>query len=238
MKKIFFTLTTVFSLFFGISLSFAQVSELQVLDENVICDKLNYVPEIAFTTSYGKLTYNMDLGHKPLTDLGQSLGIVEKGLFAAGLATVGVNWELGVDTISRVLDENDICVIPVKVNIFIGYENPVIYISKDLKPETCEYNIVLRHEQTHQQINKLALEYFVPRLKKAVEAIAKDVKPVGIERLSQIDETNEQISKEYIREISPLVEHFKKELLKEHGKLDNQANYDHESDMCNPSKAK
>lgn len=231
MKKTFFILTAVFHFILIISQVNAQEASSD-LSEVVRCDKLNYVPEIVFTTSYGKLNYDFSLNTRSLTELGQKLGIIEKGLFASGLATVGVNWELSVDTISRVLEEDDICVIPVKVNIFVGYEDPVIYISKELKPNTCEYNVVLRHEQTHQQINKLALEYFIPRLKKAVEAISKDIRPVEIERLSQIDETSEEISKSYIREISPLVEHFKKELFKEHGKLDNQDNYNYESNIC------
>lgn len=234
MKKIFFILTTILSFsFLQNSVNAQEVDPLETL-QDVPCYKLEYVPEIIFTTSYGKLTYNLSYNQKSLTELGQKFGIVEKGLFASGLATVAVNWEVTLDTISRVLEEDDICVIPVKVNVFIGYENPIIYISKDLKPNSCEYNVVLRHEQTHQQINKLALEYFIPRLKKAVEEISKNVKPESAERLSQIDIISEQLNSEYIKQISPLVDHFKKELFAEHAKLDNHENYSHESEICRP----
>ena len=36
----------------------------------------------------------------------------------------------------------------------------------------------------------------------------------------------------YIAEIEPLIRHFKSELMQEQSKLDNQTNYQMESDLC------
>ncbi|MDR1694054.1 MAG: hypothetical protein LBR70_02530 [Lactobacillaceae bacterium] len=232
MKKVFFILTVILVCSALSARAWSQEVSGAEVDTDVVCGNMEISPEVVFTTSYGKLAYDYGSTTRALTSIGKRYGIVEKGLFAAGLATVGVNWEISVDTISRIISEDNICVIPVKVDIFIGYEDPVIYVSKDLKPESCEYNVVLRHEQTHQQINKLALDYFIPKLKAAVEQISKDVRPTEIQNLNQIDNAAENISNEYVGHISPLVEHFKKELLSEHSKLDNPENYKHEGDIC------
>lgn len=230
MKKIFFILISAFFVFADASLASAQVS----IDEisSTPCNELIYTPEIVFTTSYGNLTYDFSMTQNELTDLSKQFGIVERGLFASGLALVKVNWEIEVETTSRVSSEKDICVIPIKVEVFIGYEDPVIHMSKDLVPGTCEYSVVMRHEQTHQQINKTALEYFIPKFKLAVEAMSKDIHPVNIDNLSDISKVNEAFTAEYVRQVSPLVEYFKQQIFAEHAKLDNRDNYNLEGRVC------
>ena len=147
MKKLFFILT--FCIFLGLG-NFVSVAA-----ETDVCATLKAEPEIEFTTSYGKLKY--DFGYN------------EQGLFASGLAVVGVNWEVSLNTISRVVNDTDICVVPTSLNVFIGYQDPTIFISNQLLPGSCEYNVVVRHEQTHHQINTAALEYFIPSLRRSVQ---------------------------------------------------------------------
>ena len=224
MKKLFFILT--FLLFF---LCFQNNVWAQTSD---LCATLKAEPEIVFTTSYGKLRYDYSYNLQELTRLGQQYNIVEKGLFASGLAIVSVNWEVSLDTISKIIGDTNICVVPTKLKVFIGYQDPTIYISNQLSPGSCEYNVVVRHEQTHHQINTAALEYFIPSLRQAVEKIAKEIKARQIDSPSKIDDATNALTEEYIANIEPLIRHFKSELLKEQGKLDNQMNYAMESNLC------
>jgi hypothetical protein len=90
----------------------------------------------------------------------------------------------------------------------------------------------MRHEQTHQQINKAALEYYIPELRYHVMNISQEIRPLQISRSNQVNEATEILTKQYIQEIGPLVEAFKKELMKEQGKLDNHSNYKLEGDLC------
>lgn len=197
-----------------------------------VCSTLKVDPKIEFSTSYGKLKYDFSHNQQGLTTLGKQYGILEKGLFASGLAVVGVNWEIYVNTITRIVNDYDICVVPTSVNVFIGYQDPTIFIANQLQPGTCEYNVVVRHEQTHHQINKAALEYFIPKLKESVMAIAKDIKPYHIDSASKIDEATNELTEAYIAEIEPLVYNFKTELMHEQSKLDNHSNYKLEGDLC------
>lgn len=224
MKKLFFILTFFIFLFcFFPNNGFA---------EEDVCSSIISEPEIEFTTSYGKLKYDYGYNLQELTNLGRKYNIVEQGLFASGLATVSVNWEVSLNTVSRIVNDTNICVVPVSLNVFIGYQDPTIYISNHLQPGSCEYNVVVRHEQTHHQINAAALEYFIPSLRRSVEKMAKDIKPYKIDSPSKIDEATNELTETYIANIEPLINHFKNELMQEQSKLDNQMNYDMESNLC------
>lgn len=229
MKKLFFILT--FSIF--LISAFTIVGRASAAsDKKDVCSSIKVNPEIVFTTSYGKLKYDFSYNQQGLTTLGKKYGILEKGLFASGLAVVGVNWEISVNTISRVVNDYDICVVPTSVTVFIGYQDPTIFIANQLRAGTCEYNVVVRHEQTHHQINKAALEYFIPKLKEAITAIAQNIKPYHIDSASKIDDATTKLTDAYITEIEPLVYNFKTELMHEQGKLDNHTNYKLEGDLC------
>lgn len=228
MKKLFFMLIiTVLSVFYDSSAQAQNGS-----GKNNPCEIIIPSPKIEFSTSYGKLVYDFNKNLQELTELGKTYGIIEQGLFASGLAVVGVNWELSLNSVSRIIGDYDICVIPTNINIYIGYQDPIIYISNDLRPNTCNYNVVLRHEQTHHQINKAALEYFIPRLREAISQIIRDIRPVHIDSSSKIDAATNELTDEYIAKIEPLIDNFKQELLKEQGKLDNHTNYKMEGDLC------
>ncbi len=212
---------------------FLQIPDISLaLAGSVVCDKLKSVPAIELSTSYGKLKYDYTKSNKQLTKLASKHGIAEKGLFASGLATVNVSWEISVNTTGKVYDEDNICIVPTSLKVFIGFSEPTIYISKQLRKKSCEYNVVVRHEQTHQQINKTTLDYFIPLFEDALEKIAANVKPERVNHISDIDHGTSVLTQKYNKKLAPLIEIFKKELMIEQSKLDNKANYEYENNLC------
>ena len=220
MKKLFFILTT---LLCGL---FSQTA----LDS--VCDKYKTDSKIEFSTSYGKLTYDYSKNQREITELARKNKRLEKGLFAAGLSTIQVVWEINLNTIAEIIDNNKICIIPTSIEIFIGYKDPIIYLANNLTPNTCHYNVVLRHEQTHQQINKTTLEYFLPYFYKAAKKIAKQIPLKETDSPSEINTVTQQLSYEYTQKFAPTIKTFKQQLLTEQSKLDNEENYSHEADLC------
>lgn len=220
MKKLFFILTSLF------------LSGSQTAAAAFDCAQIKSSPAIVFTTSYGKLTYDYTKNNDQITSVASRYGIAEKGLFASGLATVNVIWEITVNTMGKVYGDYDVCVVPTEINVFIGFDQPTIFISRDLVKNSCEYNVVMRHEQTHQQINKSALDYFLPLFQDAVEKIADTVKPLKVAYITQIDDATNRLTRQYNRKLAPLIEVFKEELLLEQSKLDNHTNYRHEKELC------
>ena len=141
-------------------------------------------------SSYGKLQYDTSKNISQITDIANKYGLIEKNLFASGLATVDISTDISTETIGQPQKNGMICVYPTKVRLFLGFSNPLIYISNTLKPKSCEYNVVLRHEQTHQFINKEMLDYFLPLFRTAITQIVINTPPVQISSINQVDEAS------------------------------------------------
>ena len=218
MKKLFFIL--IFTPFFCTN----------ALAEN--CQDIKIFPQIEIFSSYGKLYYNTSNNIEQITAYAKKYGLTEGGLFASGLATVDIATDISTNTIGSFQNNGTLCVYPTKATLFIGLSNPTIYISKDLKPESCEYKVVLRHEQTHQYINKEMLDYFLPLFKEAFTKIIHQTPAIQITSINQVDAASQQLTNQYNKKILPLIEFFKKEMIKEQGHLDNKSNYLREKNLC------
>ena len=221
MKKLFFILTVLL----GTSLSVEAAAFNR-------CAELKPQPRLSFYTSYGKLEYDFSKDQMGITKVGMSYGVIEKGIFANGLATGTVKWEVDVSSEGREGRNGEICAYPVEIKFYLGFADPKIYVSRDLRKGSCMYDLVLRHEQTHQQINTAALEYFIPRLKSAALSVLNNVPPQRIDNSGQIDATTRQFVHTYSAQLEPLINFFKAELLREQSKLDNHENYQLEGSLC------
>ena len=220
MKKLFFILTTL------IFLSSSAFS-------NDDCFTIQNNPQIKIFSSYGKLTYDKTKSKEELTQLTKQHIFVENGLFANGLSTANINFDITLKTYIQETNNSTLCVLPKEITIFLGIENPIIYLSKDLKEKSCEYNIVLKHEKTHQQINKKTLEYYLPFFKNTAISIIKNLKPLTITDHQDLDKTTNEYIKLYNQKLTPLVDFIKKEIAEQQQKLDNPDNYKYENSLCN-----
>ena len=196
------------------------------------CSSIEINPEIKITSSYGKLLYDTSKNISQITELAKKFNLVEKGVFAAGLSTVNINFDITINTFGKPINKSKFCIIPSEINIFLGLNSPIIYLSNELEKNSCEYKLVLRHEQTHQQINKTTLEYFLPIFKKAVKRIIKKIEPIETEDIKNIEKITGELTIKYNKKLTPLVDFIKKEMLKEQYKLDNTDNYQFENSLC------
>ena len=124
------------------------------------CAEFRYKTRLNLTTSYGKLKYNLDYDRRALTRLGQQYGLIEPGMFASGLSLIGIDWSVTLNTVTRVAADDSICILPMSLDVFVGFQDPTVYIDRALNQESCSYQLVLRHEHQHQQVAIAALEYF------------------------------------------------------------------------------
>ncbi len=217
-KKLFFILIF---LFFSNNSSFAAD-----------CSSIDINPQITLLSSYGKLVYDYTKTTEEITSLANSLNISEKDLFASGLSTVNINFDIEINTIGQPIGNSEFCVVPTSIKIFLGLDSPTIYISNELEKNSCHYNIVLRHEQTHQQINKKTLEYYLPLFKNSATKISQTIKPIHITDIESIRPSIKALTEIYNKKLTPLVDYIKKEMLIQQLKLDNPQNYLFESSIC------
>jgi len=158
-------------LFFILTIAFFITSKAYSSD----CSSMNKTPLINVTSSYGSLIINNNKTYTEITDMAKKQNLIENNLFANGLSTVNINFDISVQIKATPLETNSFCINPTEINLFLGLDSPTIYIAKELQPNSCKYNQTLRHEQIHHQINKTTLQYYLPLFKQASFKIIKSI---------------------------------------------------------------
>lgn len=187
------------------------------------CENITPQPKIKLSGSFGRLSYDNDLNYKELE--------AKVGRPIAGLSS------LKHSSSSRVSFElkeqgNGMCVVPSEVDIYIGIITPVIYVAKELRPGECEYNLVLRHEQAHMQINIRTYNHFIKVVRKGFEEVSKNIKPVYVTSQAETKSATLLIAEEYNAVVLNFVEQLKSETDEEHQKLDGKKGQNLENTIC------
>lgn len=201
--------------------------------EFVSCNAINPKPKITFLTSYGQLIHDLSTSQSEIERLAGGSG--EKGFYTIGLATVGINYRIWLKNVSvKVLDEKHVCLLPEEIEITLGYKNPLIYVSKEINKKSCRFSQVIRHEQVHQRINILTLEYFLPLFDEAVRNAINEVRAVKVSGTdsASLKAGTHKLNQYYFDRLQPIIEEFEKARIKEQKKLDNLTNYKMEAELC------
>lgn len=210
------------------------------LKARTTCNGLEVAPEINISTSFGQLSYDFNHNTQQITELHTQKNVHrESPLFTSGLATLKTNSNFEIGTKVYPLDnDNGYCVVPEVINVFVGYSTPRIYVSNELEPGSCRYNLVLLHERTHHRINIATLKYFLPIFKRAAKEIADKMQPIKIHSKKQLDKTTDKFLKDFSNQFNKVLDVFKKEVAIEQSKLDNSVNYSMEDKLCRNFNAK
>ncbi|MBQ7304371.1 MAG: hypothetical protein IJW75_05620, partial [Alphaproteobacteria bacterium] len=187
---------------------------------------LQYVskPEVEINFSANKIKYSHKHSIKELTRR-------NKGFAAEGLAIHRVGRSIDFDVEVRNPKGFLFCAYPtnIKLNLTLGQE---ILIAKEVKKGTCRYANVVRHEQTHAQIARTAVEHYLPIIgKRFIEFVRKNA-IAG--RTSPIDHwrARAELHEKYYDIIDLLIKELYKKIDKENAKLDNDENYRYEYKLC------
>ena len=203
------------------------------------CNGLKVEPEIKLSTSFGQLSYDFNHNTQQITELDAPYSHRESSLFVHGLATLTINHDFSIGFKTYPLDNGKgYCVAPKVIDLFVGFATPRIYISNELEPNTCRYNLVLLHERTHQRINIMTLKYFLPIFKRAAKEIGNKMQPMKIKSKKQEEEATNKFVQEFSAQFDKVFAIFQKELAIEQGKLDNSINYSMENKLCHDFNAK
>lgn len=211
--------------------------------EFISCDAINPQPQITFRTSNGKLVHDLSTSTARIGELAGAspFASAEKGIFVAGLALAPITSNISFYEASvKKLDDNATCLLPAEIDIFIGYQEPLIYVSNNYHPQSCTFSVLIRHEQVHQRINKLTLEYFLPLLDEAIRNAVLDVRAVKIANDSdaEVKAGFAQLRSYYEARLNPIIEEFIKARDAEQAKLDNMTNYKMEWELCKDFESK
>ena len=227
MKNIFYILIFLNFSFFSTAMA---VSPL-----NAKCKAYVKNPSVTVTAYYGTLTYDTSKVTRTLTRMHMTEygGDVHDGYQITGLATYDLGTELNFNLSKQKLNDGTVCFYPGDIKLDISMRNPTIYISRNIKKGTCAYEVALRHEQTHQQINMEVIEKYMPVIKdRFLEAVKKYAIASRAKDDIEMEIVQQGLQKKYLEAIKPVLEEIRKEIKTEQEKLDNVENYNYEQSLC------
>lgn len=227
MKKVFYILIFMSFLLFS-PLVLAQTATQKA------CQKVMRAPEVSFSVSYGKLKYDFSKNDRTLTrmHIKQYGGQVPSGNYVNGLATFTLSTSLNMKLSKTTLRNGTVCIYPSKLDLKVKNENPTIYISSDLKENTCRYKVALRHEQTHQQINVEIFEYYIPIIKRRFEEAISQYALISSKHDINLTLAQEKFQDKYVSTVNQVIEEITAEINTEQAKIDSVENYGYETSLC------
>lgn len=224
MKKLFYTLIFII---FSLPFSAAQSSD-------DVCRQLMRPAKVKIDVSYGKLRYDFTKNYRSLTRLHirQYGNNIATGKKVTGMAANDLIWTMNLHLQKNSLPDNTSCIYPTDVNLILNIKNPTIYIAKELEEGSCRYNIAMRHEQTHQQINIQVLEHYLPLIKNRLIEIIKNNSLISQPYDVNLSLAQETFKRKYLAAIQPLLDEMQAEITAEQAKLDSPENYEYEESLC------
>lgn len=227
MKKLFYVLI------FSFICHFSDAGAATVAEAEKKCRSVMRYPQVSISFSYNKLRYDHSKNSRTLARLSKRSGRpVTPGHQVNGLATYDFEMNLDFTVAKDVLSDGIVCLFPEKVILRFELKDPVIYLSRNLKPNSCLYNIALRHEQTHQQITTEVVEHYLPIIR---ERFLNTVENHSL--VSSVDDVNLELARDSLRQrylsvINPLIDEIQNEINREQSKLDSSENYEYEASLC------
>ena len=231
MKKVFFTL--IFAIFF-VCEALAKGDVSRYVDD---CLSLIDKPKIKVTSSYGYLKYDYTKDNEYLTRLTiknwNKIGkYIPEDFIVGGLAVAPLSSDFNMDVKAIGVSDGKYCVYPSSIDAYVGYSVPKIYISKDLIKGTCEYDLAVRHENTHMEIYFLALEYFLPKFKDTVGGLLDEVSVSIVNNEKEIEEEAKKLSMKYREVVKAKIDDWWEGVQEEQWMMDRPDNYDLEHRIC------
>ena len=227
MKNVF---NTLFFLSFAFFYNLADAA-----DYKARCKPFVEAPTLEIIAEYEPLKYDSSKVSATLSRLHQKEygGYVEDGYRVNGLSTYDLSTGLDFRVAKTTFRDGVTCFYPTDIKLTITMKDPTIYIARSLKKGTCEYDVALRHEQTHQQINIEVLEHYLPKIKDRFIETVKKYAVAGRQKDDiSLEAAQESLQKKYLAALNPILDEIKTEIKQEQEKLDNIQNYTYEQSLC------
>lgn len=122
------------------------------------------------------------------------------------------------------------CYYPTKITLHLGYKDSVMYIAKELKEKTCEYERTLRHEYTHLRFGYLGLAMQVMTAQNNMQNLINDIGPLATIKKKELAET--ELMKKYENRFLSVYQAIEQIIKDQNAKIDTLENYTEESKLC------
>ena len=194
------------------------------------CPSYDSKIDIRVIKDYGKLVYD----HTKSSDEFYKVAGSGFGSHTRGLTIADFNLSVRADASNYTYDDKENCVYLDAVDLEMSYNQILVLIDKRYKKSSCEYKVILDHENKHVAVHKKSLDYYAPYIIGAMEKALYNLEPMPVRsgKKKDVEEAVNTIIDDLMDKISGMLDFFEEERNRANDKLDTQENYEKEHALC------
>lgn len=128
------------------------------------CPASGKMPVVNLTVLDGGVFYDFT---KTARQIATISGLRSPGQVTRGLTSTKFRSGYSV-AFEQVKVRDGVCLYPVAIEAKIGYDPMTVYVEKKYDRDSCQFRVIMQHEQQHVRVNQETLKAFVPRVRAAL----------------------------------------------------------------------
>ncbi len=116
-----------------------------------------------------------------------------------------------------------------RVEVFLGYDDLIVYIAQKYHRGSCQYQSILKHENLHVSIFRDTLEHYAPRVENRLRQTAERLAPVLV---SSAQQAASRLQAAMQRQMKPMFREINAALDRANAAIDTPENYKREQANC------
>lgn len=199
-----------------------------------LCEQIYSKPKVELKIDKGKVIYNHKKTGKEIKNIFVSKGGVDAGLsyHTGGLTSANFITSTNIGIKTAFTPHGEGCVVMSDITYSIGYKELVVYVDKKYSKHSCEYDVVLKHENMHVKIFQTSLDYYSKYFADALNKAVSYIRPVSIKNEQDINVVLAAINKKINKEMAPMMNFYNQARDTQNQKLDTKENYEYTQSLC------
>jgi hypothetical protein len=137
----------------------------------VDCSRIDGPTEVRIDRVSTPVTYNLT---ETAAQIGERSGLgSQDGAVVRGLTESAFHSKLSV-TLSAMTTREGVCVRPNTIELHIGFDPVIVYIERDYRSGSCQFQAIDAHERGHVRNMDVTLEAALPQIRRALALAAND----------------------------------------------------------------
>ncbi len=203
----------------------------EALGAGKACPGASQAPALNFRALPGTVSFRTGYTRNDLARLENKhrKGRRANGWVPMGLTLAEFQMTLTLRVTIQPLGGNRYCAFPSVVTVDMGYPDFIIYIDRRYRRDTCENDIIRRHEKTHIGIYRDALKEYSPWIENRFQQVLRRFRPVF---LRSPGKAGDMVRDRVRRKLDPLLRKMHRAVSRANAKIDTPGQYDLIQKQC------
>lgn len=147
-----------------------------------------------------------------------------------GFTKTSLEYSVSLHIYKYKMPDGSFCVYPESVRVDVGYKNPVVYLSSNLKKGSCAYKRTLRHEWQHLAFMYIYFQQYINEIKLKLFSETRTIVTKNLETADDL------LTQSYYEAMAKIHSTNMERLMNFQKQLDSLENYQNESNLCRSDK--